>query len=180
MERARESIAGDRHNALRFIPLLAAVLAIFAGLSSLYASRLGEEGLSSKNEAVLAQARASDMWAEYQAESIKAHLYEIAVIANVSTPTGRSRLRALEAQYRRRQPALLSSAKMAEEDRDAALRFSQRIESRKVKFDIAVALYEVAIVLASIAAIVRRWALFGLSAAGGVVGLAFTILGVAG
>jgi len=162
---------------LRFVPLLAAVLAVLAGLCSLHSSRLGEAMLSLKNEAVLAQGRASDSWAEYEAQSIKANLYEIAA-ENGSARGSASRLAEASRRYRKQQAPVLAAAHTAQEQRDAELASSQRVEDRKVSFDIAVALYEVAIVLASIAAMVRKHWLLTVSAIGGALGLIFTIVGL--
>lgn len=159
---------------LRFVPLAAAVLAIFAGLGGLYSSRLGEESLIARSQAVLSQAQASDFWSEYQAESVKAHVYEAALAA--APATARTALNAKIRKYRALQPGLKRDALAKEEERTKEFERSERAENRHLVFDVAVAQFEIAIVLTSIAAMTRRQWLFVVSAllaAGGVVAAAY-------
>ena len=155
------------HPLLRYVPVIAAVLAICAGLSSLLSARLGEDALGLENEALLAEVKASDTWAEYQADSIKAHLYEIQSIANKAAPA----VIASAKKYRDEQKPLRVSAQAQEEERDRAMASSQRSEERKADIDVGLALFEIGIVLTSIAAMIKRSALMLLGAAGGIAGL---------
>jgi hypothetical protein len=178
IERAHELLQQSENALLRFVPLLAAVLAIFAGLSSLYAGRLGEEALTLKNEAVLHEVKASDFWSEYQAESVKAHLYQISAIA--APPKAGIALRAEAAKYRKEQRPLRAEALGNESERDQSLREATAMQARKSNFDVALACFEVSIVLTSIAAMIKRPWLFVLAGAGGVVGLLFSVRGIFG
>src|SRR5437870_7461780 len=74
-----EDLERSRERALRTrVAVTAAILAVLASLSALQAERTAAESILSKNEAVLAQSRASDEWAYRQAKSIKLHLQELA------------------------------------------------------------------------------------------------------
>src|SRR5213592_1849266 len=74
-----EDLERSRERALRTrVAVTAATLAVLASLSALQAERTAAESILSKNEAVLAQSRASDEWAYRQAKSIKLHLQELA------------------------------------------------------------------------------------------------------
>src|SRR2546422_10890132 len=74
-----EDLEGSRRRGLTTrVAVTAAVLAVLASLSALQAERTAAESILSKNEAVLAQSRASDEWAFRQAQSIKLHLQELA------------------------------------------------------------------------------------------------------
>lgn len=179
VEHARELLEHSENAMLRWVPLLAAVLAIFAGLSSLYAGRLTEETLTLKNEAVLNEVKASDLWNEYQAESLKAHLYDAAA-SGAADKALRARFRKTVSQYRDEQKPLLSDAKSHEAERDKALTESDHSQRRKGVFDIALALFEVSIVLTSIAAMLKRRHMFVLAAAGGIAGLGFALYGLWG
>ncbi|MBC5806827.1 MAG: hypothetical protein DLM53_05740 [Candidatus Eremiobacter antarcticus] len=179
VEHAHELLERSENAMLRWVPLLAAVLAIFAGLSSLYAGRLTEETLTLKNEAVLNEVKASDLWNEYQAESLKAHLYDAAA-AGITNKTALARLRSSVSKYRDEQKPLLAEAKAHEAERDQALSESDKAQRRKAVFDIALALFEVSIVLTSIAAMLKRRHMFVLAAAGGVAGMAFALYGLWG
>jgi hypothetical protein len=177
-EHAREALEHEARTLLRFVPVAAAVLAVFAGLSSLYASRLAEDALALKNEAVLAQGRASDAWAQYQAESIKTHLFDLGTFVGSANGAARKALGAKAARYGRLKAPIAAQARRQERERDDALRRSERAAERKGFFDVALAFYEIAIVLASIAAMVKRHWLFALAVAGGLGGLCFTLYGL--
>jgi len=175
-EQAHEAIGDSHHPLLRNVPLIAASLAVLAGLSSLYSSRLGESMLSLKNEAVLAEAQASDGWAEYEADSVKAHLSQTAALG-VTNPALHRRMTDDYAEYRDRQQPLRAAALKKERERDADTAAAGKVENRKATFDASVALFEIAIVLASVAAMVRRpW----LAVSAGVFGIVAIIAAVRG
>src|SRR5690242_21216492 len=68
--------AGRRGLSTR-VAVTAAILAVLASISALEAEHTAAESILRKNEAVLAQSRASDEWAYRQAKSIKLHLQEL-------------------------------------------------------------------------------------------------------
>lgn len=154
-EHAAEHASASGDPVIRSVPLIAAMLAVMAGLSSLYSSRLGERMLSYENQAVLFQTRASDAWAEYQADSLKAHLADT-IGLTTSDAALKKKLQTDYREYRKRQSPLRLAALDDERKRDDAGEFADRAESRKLVFDSAVALFEIAIVMASVAAMVRR------------------------
>ncbi|HEY7981759.1 MAG TPA: DUF4337 family protein [Candidatus Eremiobacteraceae bacterium] len=159
VEKAHEFLEKSEHAALRHVPLVAAALAVLAGLSSLLGARTGEAMLVARTEAVLSQARATDLWNEYQADSLKAHLGEsLAVIA--ATAPLRGELATAAKEYRSRQGPLKKTALDSERQRDDDLARSTAFEEQKQRFDMAVALFEVAIVLTSVAAMIKKPALF--------------------
>src|SRR2546429_5430899 len=74
-----EDLERSRERSLRTrVAVTAATLAVLASLSALQAERTAAESILSKNEAVLAQSRASDEWAYRQAKAIKLHPQELA------------------------------------------------------------------------------------------------------
>lgn len=159
VEKTHEFLEKSEHAALRHVPLVAAALAVLAGLSSLLGARTGEAMLVSRTEAVLSQARATDLWNEYQADSLKAHFgEELAVIA--ATVPSRQQLATAAKEYRKRQGPLKTKALDSERQRDEDLARSTAFEEQKQRFDVAVALFEVAIVLTSVAAMIKRPSLF--------------------
>ena len=159
VEKVHEALARSEHALLRHVPLVAAALAVFAGLSSLMGARTGEAILVTRTEAVLAQSRATDLWNEYEADSLKAHLGESLAVVATSARAGRA-LAAGAKEYRGRQGPLKKLAVASERERDAEMSRSATFEERKQRFDVAVALFEVAIVLTSVAAMVRQPNLF--------------------
>jgi hypothetical protein len=159
VEKAHAALERSEHALLRHVPLVAAALAVLAGLSSLMGARTGESILVTRTEAVLAQARATDLWNEYEADSLKAHLGESLAVVATSAQTSQA-LSASAKEYRDRQGPLKKLALASESERDAEMSRSTAFEERKQKFDVAVALFEVAIVLTSVAAMVRQPSLF--------------------
>jgi hypothetical protein len=159
VEKTREFLEKSEHAVLRHVPLVAAALAVLAGLSSLLGARTGEAMLVSRTEAVLSQARATDLWNEYQADSLKAHLGEALAVIAATTPA-RQQLATAAKEYRGRQAPLKTKALDSERKRDDDLARSTGFEEQKQRFDVAVALFEVAIVLTSVAAMIRKPALF--------------------
>jgi hypothetical protein len=176
-ERAREQLEGAPHHPfLRGVPLVAAILAVCAGLSSLYGNRLGEAMLIQGNEAVLDQASASDKWNEYQAESLKAHIAGSIGQLGRSSAVKQLFLQSQEA-YRKRQPPLQAEATRLEQAESDTIARVDRIEAKKLSFDIATALFQISIVLASISAMTRRPPLFIISLIGGSIGLVSCVVG---
>ena len=170
---ARELLERSSDELLRLVPLLAAVLAVLAGLSSLLGGRLAERILTLRTEAVLHEVSASDLWAEYQAQSLKAHLYEVG--GTLSPAAAHRGLYRREAGYRSEQAPLRAKARHEEAERDGALAASVLAEHRKVSVDIAVALFEIAIVLTSVAALTKKPWLTSLAAFIGVAAIIFDI-----
>jgi hypothetical protein len=164
VEKAHEFLEKSEHVVLRHVPLAAAALAVLAGLSSLLGARTGEAMLVTRTEAVLSQARATDLWNEYQADSLKAHLGESLALIAV-TATARQELTSGAKEDRGRQAPLMKQALDSERQRDDDLARSTSFEEQKQRFDMAVALFEVAIVLTSVAAMIRKPSLFLFAAA---------------
>ncbi len=174
--RARQALEASEHYVLKHVPLAAAALAVFAGLSSLMGARTGEAMLATRTQAVLSQALATDDWNEYEADSVKAHLSEnISIIAQ--TPSSKSTLAAAAKTYRSRQGPLRDRALSSERNRDDELELSARLELRKQQFDVAVALAEIAIVLTSVAAMMKQPGLFVTAALIALGGVVFDVLG---
>jgi len=174
---AHEHVEGTSDPFLRYIPVAAAVLAVCAGLSSLYGNRLGEAMLSSGSQAVLAQTQAADLWNEYEADSLKAHI-DAGAEALAPNATVRQRLHEDEIKYRTKQAPLGAEAMALEDARTASLTKMDKVEAKKLDMDVATALFQVSIVLASIAAIVKRPPLFVVGIIGGAIGIAFCVVGL--
>lgn len=176
VEHAHHSLLETGRGKLRYVPVAAAILAVCAGLSGIIAGRLGAQVLGQRNEALMHEVTASDAWNEYQAESLKAHLYEVS--AQTAPAAAAASFKAQASKYRSEQKPLMSQARSEEKARDAALVSSTALEQRKLNLEISLAFFEVAIVLTSIAAMISRPALFWLSGVIGAVGLFFVLHGL--
>src|SRR5262244_2468714 len=58
-----------------YLSFTTALIAVFAAIAALESGSYADEALLQKNEAVLAQSKASDQWAYYQAKSVKSTIY---------------------------------------------------------------------------------------------------------
>src|SRR3989475_11967506 len=96
-----EDLERSRERSLRTrVAVTAAILAVLASLSALQAERTAAESILSKNEAVLAQSRASDEWSYRQAKSLKLHLPELAPRRPADAERHRADIAASEAPAR--------------------------------------------------------------------------------
>jgi len=160
-----EDLERSRERALRTrVAVTAATLAVLASLSALQAERTAAESILSKNEAVLAQSRASDEWAYRQAKSIKLHLQELAPGGPADVERQRADIAASEER-----------ARSAEHERDEANRAAtERFFEQHHRFAVGTSLLQIAIVLETIAAVLDRRSLWwGGMAIGAVGALAF-------
>jgi hypothetical protein len=154
------------------VSILVALLAVItAGTSSLEATETAGS-ITGSSQAVLAQDRAADQWALYQAKSVKKNMFDIAAAA---TP-------ALAADYARRsakesagEAEALKSAQAFEVARDAALEGSEAHERRHHRLAIAATLLEIGIAISTIAIITRKHWPWVLSAALGASGLVIAL-----
>lgn len=133
------------------IALFSAVLATLGAVVSFLGGHTQNEALYYKNEAVLLKARASDDWAYYQAEDIKAHLIQA---TNGSAADA--------ARYKTRAQDLRRDAERLDVQSEEANAESVHALQPHTKLAMAMTAIQVAIALGSIAALThRRWLLWG-------------------
>jgi len=152
------------------VAVTASVLAVLASISALQAERTAAESILRKNDAVLAQSRASDEWAYRQAKSIKLHLQEMRSDDPAQAEAVRAEIAASEAR-----------ARDDERQRDEANRESSERLAQHRRFSTGTSLLQIAIVLETVAAVLDRRALWygGLAvAAGGSLALLNGFLGL--
>jgi hypothetical protein len=170
VERA-EVAAEKEESAGKRAAVLVGVLAALLGIASLAGSR-------ASTEAILAQAKASDTWNEFQANSLKRHvnLDDAALLRILATggpvaaeaeKQAASLEQAVRDKYLPAQNELMPRAQELEHERDVA-------ESRHRGFQTSEAAFQLGIVLSSISIVARsRWLLL----AGGGLGLIGLALG---
>ncbi len=172
-ERAERQTAEKEAAWLRFIGLSTAILAVFAAIAALQSSNL-------VNEALIHQIKASDTWAEYQADRQKDHVYTIALnglldaaAAKPPTKTASARIseyRAKVADESRKETALSDSAKDLERETEDEMR-------KHHAFEYSVALLQVAIAVGAVSALTRVKPIWYLSLLIGAIGSAFCVVG---
>jgi uncharacterized protein DUF4337 len=167
MEQAEEA-AEKREDFGRSAAVVVSIMAALLAIASLAGSR-------ASTEAILAQAKATDTYNEYQANSLKRHInlddamqlrISSAGTPNEAAANGQAATleQAVADKYQPAQDQLLPVAQDLEHERDIA-------EARHRGFQTAEAAFQLGIVLSSISIVARaRW-LLGIGAGLGIVGL---------
>src|SRR5580698_10478632 len=70
------------------VSITVAVLAVMAAAAGSLETVEGGRAITESSEAVLAQEKATDAWNEYQADSLKRHMYDIAAAGNAAQADG--------------------------------------------------------------------------------------------
>lgn len=151
--------------------ITAAVLAVCAAAGSLLSGHAA-------NQAILKQSEASDQWAYYQAKSTKGHLYEVAreIITALSTNPDQNkpslaRFEQQASKYDQEKEQIRTKAEELQEG-------SKREFGQHHYYSLAIASFQVGIVLASISILVQHRATWWLSLVGGLVGVLFLAKGL--
>lgn len=149
------------------VSITVAFLAVMAATAGSLETVEGGRAITRSSEAVLAQNKATDAWNEYQADSLKRHIYEIAADTSGAHTDA---YRRIADQDLREQNKLRTVAQDDEKDRDALMADSARHEERHHWLTGSATLIEIGIALSTIAIITRR-RIFWFSALGmGLVG----------
>ena len=173
--------AMERHNQIAegsiFVPIAAAVIAVFAALGTLFANHNSIAGLAEKNEAILHQIRSADQYAYYEASRIKGHVYQALIGSGIVAASGRKTMQNTVSSEQTKANKILKVAR--KEDSEAADHFKASESYMKAyeKFEVATTLFEVSIVLVSITALMRTRAMLFIAAGATLIGIIFFGLG---
>ena len=122
--------------------------------------------IKASSKAVLAQDRATDAWNEYQADSLKKHIYGIA--SDAPGPNA-LRYRKAAADQLQAQAMVKARAQGQEQARERQIALSETAEQRHHWLTAAAALLEIGIGVSSVSIITRnRWFWIGALALGAV------------
>jgi hypothetical protein len=153
------------------VTLSIAVMAVIAAFIGALGETEASHTFVEKNDAVLAQARASDSWAEYQAESLKRHVYDVGAML-AAQPDVAGKLKEQADKYIKEQPATQDKARRFEAEVTARSEKAETHFGRHHILTIAEGIVHVAIAGASIALLARKRS-FWLTALG------LTVIGMA-
>lgn len=159
----------ERHGAT-WVPIAAAILAVITAIFSLLTAQTSTEALVAKNEAILETTRASDAYNEYEARSIKQHIYEALVTSGLAHDA--SALTTVAAHEKAAgKPAFTNAKTFAGRAAEANGRAAHLLV-RVMTMEIGITFLDIAIVLVSISALTTTRVLTTvavLGAAGGIV-----------
>jgi hypothetical protein len=172
------------HTSTATTAITAAVLAVLASLASLLSGHAA-------NEAVLAMVRTTDQWALFQSRSTKGHLYEVAAEMVMALGHGATSAEAAGSTATETKTAAAIDHFRAEAKRYEAEKAKVQHEAEDVqresrhelnkhhRFALAVAAFQVGIVLASVSLLVKINAIYVLGLVAGAAGIVCLVLGLA-
>jgi len=165
-----EHAAHEHDSFVSRVAITVAVLAVCTAAAGSLETMEGEGALGATSEAVLMQDRATDSWNEFQADSIKKHIYGIAAKATTAAADG-DYYKKQAKEYGETQNKLREKAEDNEKERDTLLAASAHHEERHRWLTGSATLFEIGIAMSTVAIITHKsWLWF--SAAGfGAVGL---------
>lgn len=135
------------------VSITVAVLAVLAAtVGSLETIEAGG-AITASSEAVLSQDKATDLWDEYQADSLKKHLYGLA--ADTGGPKASKYADTAKEQVSK-QAEIKDKAMEDEKERDALLAASRRHERRHHWLTAGATMLEIGIAICTVAIITRR------------------------
>jgi hypothetical protein len=173
-EELRES--SDRGARLKSATI--AIIAVLAALGTLFAHHRSIEALTSKNEAILSQARASDAYAKYDARLVRYQIAQTLVAADVvGTGEAKRQLETIADNERRTSDDILEKAQSLEKQSEQEDVQSQRVLHSYEILQTATTFFDISIVLVSISTLVRTRAFFNAACTLSVVGIVLMIVG---
>jgi hypothetical protein len=156
-EHAEHAEHAARHGGglIAWVSMTIAVLAVLSAVVGSLETLASGQALTEKNEAVLAQSKASDSWAFYQAKSLKKHIYGIA--ADQGGPKA-DKYRKTSADNAADEEKIQDEAKALEKERDEHSKLAEVAEGRHHRLTVAATLLHMGIAISTIAIIAsRRW-----------------------
>ena len=148
-----EQAAHTRDPFISRVSITIAALAVLAAAAGSLESIENGLAITASSKSILAQDKATDGWSEYQADSLKRHLYSIA--AKEGGPHTADFQRSADEQSSK-QPAIRARAAKDEAERDRLLAESSEHERRHHWLTAAATLLEIGIALSTVTIITQR------------------------
>ena len=177
VERALEA-AREKTGWTVYLSLSTAIIAVFAAVASLESGANSNDAILEKNDAVLNQSKASDQWALYQAKVIRGAVVQAeSEFASATNPELAGKLRNEGAHLKSEQAPLEERARKLEEQVELHNARAERLLERHHRFAIAVTLFQIAVALCAIAALMKKKPLWVVALAASAVGGALFVGG---
>ncbi|HEV3088407.1 MAG TPA: DUF4337 family protein [Candidatus Elarobacter sp.] len=162
----------------RWVPIAAATLAVLAAIAGYFGNLRSTQALVEKNDAIVATTHASDTWSQYQAGRIKYYVATTALDQGVNAGGSIENLKKTAASETAKGPPLMEKAKGFEEEAARHNEHSERLLKQHETIEVAATLFEVAIVLVSITALVGSRLLPISAGIAAVLGIGFFVAGL--
>jgi hypothetical protein len=168
-ERGEQVAQGEK-----LVPILAAIIAVFAALATLFANHSSISGLATKNEAILAMSKASDQFNYYESKRIKVQLNQSLITAGLVTAgPAIKRMQTLMSKEDAQAKDILKDAQTLQKESDDRYARSEQFMQSYEKFEVSATLFEVSIVLVSITALMRTKVLLFVAGGATLIGILF-------
>ncbi len=168
---------GDRE--AKFIPIGAAVIAVFAAIATLMSNHSSVAGLEARTMAGISQTRAADQYNYYESSRMKIEIDRGLLQAGLVNSSARSILQSRIAKETEKSARILIVAQRYQRDSDVQMDQAERAMRSYEKYEVATTLFEVCVVLVSITALMRTRALLYVAAPAIVIAFGFFFLGLA-
>ena len=149
-----------------------------AAVSGYFGNLRSTEALVAKNDAIVATTKASDTWSQYQSERIKYYIAQTAIDGGAGPGANVAGLKKNAAEEKAKAPPLMEKARAYEEQAQHDNEHSERLLKQHETIEVGTTLFEVAIVLVSITALVGSRLLPFVSATAAVLGIGFFLFGL--
>jgi Domain of unknown function (DUF4337) len=166
------------HEGPRWVPIAAATLAVLAAVAGYFGNLRSTQALVEKNDAIVATTHASDTWSQYQAGRVKYYIATTAIDQGVNPGGNIAHLRDVAKGETAKGPPLMAKAKGFEEEALRHNEHSEKLLQQHETIEVAATLFEVAIVLVSITALVGSRLLPISAGVAAVLGAGFFIVGL--
>ncbi|MEW6054071.1 MAG: DUF4337 domain-containing protein [Nitrospirota bacterium] len=169
---------GKDHEKFRFFPYLAlstAILAVLGAIAGLQETLMTSKMLIAKNEEILNQTHASNMWSYYQAKSIKENIYRV---GGEVQPKKKTEYEGFVAKYEQQQEEIAKQAKHYENTAVNKSKESSYYLRKHHILTYSVTAFQIAIALASVAALMKSVRFWIFAMAVGSTGAAVFIYGM--
>jgi hypothetical protein len=162
-----------------YLSLSTAIIAVFAAVASLESGANSNDAILEKNDAVLEQSKASDQWALYQAKGIRAELvHGESEFARATNPDLAGKLHDEGLRIKAEQPALEAEARAIEAKVSSHNATAGRLLERHHRFAIAVTLFQIAVALCAISALMKKKPLWFVALGSSAIGLVLFVSGL--
>jgi small-conductance mechanosensitive channel len=138
----------------RLVSLAAAIIAVLAALGTLFTHHRSILALAAKNQAILTQSRATDLYTSYESKQVRYNFYRVLLASDLLKNSGvRTRLKTAADMENVSAAAALKKARELEEGAALDDERSEKILKSYELLQFATTIFEVSIVLVSISAL---------------------------
>ena len=178
LDEAAEHAAEARARWIVYLSFTTAMIAVLAAIAALESGAYSNDALLLKNEALLAQTKASDQWAYYQAKSVKGTIYssQAAQLAT-SMPEVAEKAKKEAERYGHEEEEISKTANELEKHVNEDSERSTEAMEHHHRFAYSVTMFQISIALAAVAALSRQKAVWYAGLGVAVIGLVYFIDG---